>query len=56
MNTGSKKWKHVMLVHLSGFKPICNEVYVPDIKPGESVELVAQFPALGEGDPDIIKR
>lgn len=55
-NTGTKKWKHVKLVHVDGYKPLCGELGVAEIKPGESVELVAQYPPIGEGDPDIIKR
>lgn len=55
-NTGTKKWKHVQLVHREGFKPLCPVLDVPEVKPGETTELVARYPPLGEGDPDVITR
>ena len=55
-NTGTKKWKHVSLVHVEGFKPVSWKVDVPEIKPGECVELVARYPPITQEDPDVISR
>ena len=55
-NTGTKKWKHVKLVHFDGVEPLCSKLHVNEIKPGESVELVAPYPALGANAPTNIKR
>ena len=55
-NTGTKKWKHVRLVHLDGVQPFIKKLLVPEVKPGDSVELMAQYPALGASAPDNIKR
>ncbi len=55
-NSGTKKWKHVKLVHLDGWKPVCGKLDVAEIKPGECVELVARFPPISQGHPEIIKR
>ena len=55
-NIGTKKWKHVKLVHLDGLKPVCSKLDVPEVKPGETTELVAQYPALGDSDQDNIMR
>ena len=40
MNSGTKKWKHVKLVHQDGYHPVSCELEVPELKPGEKVELV----------------
>ena len=55
-NTGTKKWKHVKLVHVGGVKPLCHKVDVPVLRPGESVELVALYPPLPADHPRDIKR
>lgn len=55
-NTGSKKWKHVQLVHLDGLKPACTKIDLPKVNPGESAEILAQFPPLGASAPDVVKR
>ena len=55
-NSGTKKWKHVKLVHVEGFKPLCRTVDVREVKPGESVELMAKFPPIESKDQDNIKR
>ena len=55
-NNGTKKWKHVKLVHVSGLKPVLNRVNVPEVQPGMSVELVVQYPALQQHDDVNIKR
>ena len=55
-NTGTKKWKHVCLVHQEGFKPCTPEIAVPEIKPGEKVEVRVRYPAVESQDPDYIKR
>ena len=55
-NTGTKKWKHVCLVHQEGFKPCTPEIVVPETKPGEKVEVRVRYPAVESQDPDHIKR
>ena len=55
-NTGTKKWKHVRLVHQEGFKPVTPEVEVPEVKPGEKVEISVKYPAVELQDPNYIKR
>lgn len=55
-NTGTKTWKHVMLIHVSGLKPLCSKVEVPAVEPGKSVELVAHYPALEPLQHGDIKR
>lgn len=55
-NTGTKKWKHVCLVHQEGFKPCTPEIVVPEIKPGEKIEVRVRYPAVESQDPDYIKR
>lgn len=55
-NSGTKKWKHVCLVHQEGFKPCTPEIVVPEIKPGERVEVRVRYPAVESQDPDYIKR
>lgn len=56
MNSGTKKWKHVKLIHTDGFKPLCSELDVPELKPGERVELVAKYPPITDSSTDSIKR
>lgn len=56
MNSGTKKWKHVKLVHTDGFRPLYPEVDVPELKPGERVELVAKYPPITDSSVDSIKR
>jgi hypothetical protein len=55
-NTGTKKWKHIQLVHQDGLRPACSKIEVTKVKPGESTEILAQFPPLGASAPDVIKR
>ncbi len=55
-NSGTKKWKHVKLVHVDGFAPLNGSVDIPEVKPGESVVLEVHFPSIGYDDPDFIKR
>ena len=56
-NDGTKKWKHTRLVHQGGFKPRHSEVAVPDVNPGQSVEVRVQYPAVrARGDIHIIER
>lgn len=56
MNSGTKKWKHVKLIHTDGFRPLCAEVDVPELKPGERVELVAKYPPITDSSVDYIRR
>ena len=56
MNSGTKKWKHVKLVHTDGFEPLCSELEVPELKPGERAELVAKYPPITDYGLDSIKR
>ena len=56
MNSGTKRWKHVKLVHIDGFRPLCPQVDVPELKPGERVELVAKYPPVTDSSVDSIKR
>ena len=55
-NTGTKTWKHVKLVHIGGVKPACHKVDVPVVRPGESVEVMAQFAPLPADHPLEVKR
>ena len=56
-NTGTKKWKHVALVHQGGYKPERSEVTLPVIFPGENVEVKVQYPPVNPGDDiQIIER
>lgn len=55
-NTGTKKWKHVKLVHVGGLKPICSKLDVPIVLPGESVELLTRYPAIPADHPQEVKR
>ena len=55
-NIGTKKWKHVCLVHQEGFKPCTPEIVMPELKPGEKVEVRVRYPAVESQDPDYIKR
>ena len=45
-NNGTKKWKHTTLVHQGGYRPVRSEVTIPEIKPGESVEVKVQYPPV----------
>lgn len=56
MNSGTKKWRHVKLIHTDGFKPLYPEVDVPELKPGERAELVAKYPPIIDASIDSIKR
>ena len=56
MNSGTKKWTHVKLIHTDGFQPLCSKVEVPELKPGERVELVAKYPPITDSSLDNIKR
>ena len=49
-NTGTIRWKHVTLVHQSGFAPIEPIIAVPDLAPGEQTELVASYPTISLED------
>ena len=56
-NNGSKKWKHTALVHQGGFRPVQSEMAIPEVRPGESVEVKVQYPAVSPGqDIQIIER
>ena len=56
MNSGTKKWKHVKLIHTDGYSPLCARVDVPELKPGERIELVAKYPPITDSGTDNIKR
>lgn len=56
MNSGSKKWKNVKLVFQDGYRPVASEVDVPELKPGERVELVAQYPAVCDRELPFVQR
>ncbi len=56
MNCGTKKWKHVKLVHQDGYPPLQREVAVPELKPGERVELVAEYPPVTDNALPYIQR
>ncbi len=56
MNCGTKKWKSVKLVHQDGYPPLQREVAVSDLKPGERVELVAQYPPITDNDLPYVQR
>jgi hypothetical protein len=53
-NSGTKKWRNVKLVHQEGFAPLQSELPVPDIFPGESVELTVNYPAISDNDGSSI--
>ena len=55
-NTGTKTWKHVKLVHVTGQKPLCGRIDVPEVQPGKSLELVAHYPALEQQQLGDIRR
>lgn len=55
-NTGTKKWKHVRLVHQVGYTPLSTEVEVPDLRPEEQTILTVEYPPIGRGQPDQITR
>ena len=46
----------IHLVHTDGFRPLCPTVDVPELKPGERVELIAKFPPITDVSVDSIKR
>ena len=56
MNSGTKKWKHVKLVHQDGYRPVSCELEVPELKPGEKVELVAEYPPVTDPELPFIQR
>ena len=56
MNSGTGKWKHVKLIHTDGYQPLCSELEVPELKPGERAELVAKYPPITDYSLDSIKR
>jgi len=56
MNSGTKRWRNVKLVHQDGFRPLVTEVPVPDLKPDERVELVAEYPPITDNQLPYIQR
>ncbi len=56
MNCGTKKWRGIKLVHQDGYPPLVREVIVPELKSGEKVELVAQYPPITDYDLPYVQR
>ena len=55
-NSGTKKWKHARLVHQGGYRPCRSEVAIPEVKPGDSVEIRVQYPAVTMEDTQFVQR
>ena len=57
-NTGTKTWRHVRLhvIHQAGYAPLQNEVDVPEVAPGDCVDVTVAYPPASQDGPDEIKR
>ena len=53
-NTGTKKWKHVTLVHQAGYAPVNTVVEVPDLRPEEQTILTVEYPPVGASQQNQI--